>query len=1247
MKRFAGKSSRNSDKHRVVECPTCRKRCRSDVLNRHMKTHNDSNECRYCKKLVRSDLLLRHETLCKDNVDETLCNRNDCSWLETDLECSSVKGCFRIYNIDIENNLDYDEILSNVTTVANTFLQDLVTVHPIKSQIVLDLEFYHDSYEGRDYASKIFRSIMEPVIAGDDLGNYLSRARSYLKGQIELYERLGSGWQFNKLNRAWLEVSKYSPLSGGASVDIPKLIKGMVSVLNIKAPDNKCFLYCLLAKLYPAKDSKNAGRHTKYSMHKYSVDMGDVTFPVKIADIGKIEALNDLSISVFEWSKDDDCVIPIYQGSGFGRQIDLLYIRDHFTGHYLLIKNFNAFMRHRTKYHNSMHYCRRCLHGFKTAEGLAEHSPLCHRGINQRTKMPAPGSVIEFTATYKQDKKLFALYFDFECLTKPVESESGSKTTMYQQHVPCSFSIVTTSKFSDYKEEVIAYSDEDPNRLIEKFLDELDRIYEEMMDCYEHHQYPIDMTTKDEDDFLSSIFCHICKRELDWESETNYPVRDHDHSKKKNNYRGAACNSCNLNFFNRTKKVPALCHNLKSYDMNLFLLDLIKSYARIDVIPENLEKFKAIFTEQFTFLDSFSFLSSSLDKLADDLKKSDMNAFKRLKAEFPTRYESLTNKGIYFYDYASSFSVFRQTSFPEQINFYNKLKEEGITDEEYQRAKKIYDEFDCKDLHSYMMLYVKTDAILLCDIFEHFRELCLTYYELDPLHSISLPGFTWEAMLKMTGVKLELLSDIDMYTFIENSIRGGVCTINHRHFVANNHYLDDYDGNEKSSFIHYVDANNLYGASMSQPLPTGNYRWLNQEEISSLDIMKLDPDADTCFILEVDLLYPESLHDSHNDFPLAVEKKAVNECQLSDFNRLCLKNEGEKFISSTKLCPDLTHKSNYTLSLRNLQLCVSQGLKLTHIHRVLAADQSRFLKSYIDFNSKKRQESKSKFSSDFFKLCNNAVYGKFIEDIRKRTKVAVIKDERKAEKAIARPQYKGFRVLDDEVTLVQSCKKVVTLNKPIGCGFIVLENAKCIMGSFWYNVLKPCYGDNLKLLLSDTDSFIYAVYTDDGYEDLSHLGDYMDLSGYSSKTILGKYHDSKNKKVPGKFSDERPNEIIKEVVALKPKMYSLKTKVLTCSKQNDQKHVCTKACFVGQSATAKGVSRSAKKRISHMDYLSVLENKSSATCINRSIRSFNRTLYSIEVKKRSLFAYDDKKFILDNGVDTLSYGHYKIEQFQV
>lgn len=1010
MKRSADLFAGTVDKHIKVQCPTCNQQMRSDKLKRHMKIHNPDRECRFCKKMIRTDLLFRHMVLCRDQVDETLCNREDCTLLQSNLESSSVEGCFRKFKLNIEKSRDYEKLLSNAVAAAGACIQDLVSQHPIKAQVVLELGFFHDSYEGREYANKVFRSIIEPIILGDDLEKYLTRSRIYLKGQIELYERNGSGWQFEGLHAAFLEASHYHPLAGSGKVKIPPTVKKMKSVLNVNAPDNKCFLYCILAKLYPV--SNHPERYTKYLTNIDAVTLDGLQFPIKIAHIGKVEALNNLSISVFEWCTEDESVVPLHHGCGLGRQVDLLYIRDEFTGHYLLIKNFNAFMRHRTKYHNSMHYCRRCLHGFTTADLLSDHGQYCHQGVNQITRMPEPGTAIKFNATHKQDKKLFAVYFDFECLTVPMTDEGRTaKTVKYQKHVPVAFSIVTESVFEDYEKKVVNFSCPDPTELVEKFMYELNDIYETMMDCYEDHQHPIDMTEKDKRIFECSTHCHICGKDLDWESEYNYPVRDHDHSVKKNNFRGAAHNICNINFFNRTKKVPALCHNLKSYDMNIFVLELIKSYGRIDIVPENLEKFKAVFTEQFTFLDSFAFLSSSLDKLADDLKKSDETAFKRLQEAFPKTYKSLMNKGVYFYDYASSFDVLKERQIPPKKAFFNKLKEEEISDADYERALGTFAEFGCKNLRDYMDLYVKSDALLLCDIFEYFRELCLKNYGLDPCHYLSLPGFTWDAMLKMTNVEVELISDLDQYTFVEDGLRGGVCTINHRHFAANNPYLDNFDPTKPTSFIHYVDANNLYGASMSKPLPVGNFRWLEKKDIESLNIYDLDADGDTCYILEVDLDYPREIHDWHNDYPLAVERKAVQESQLSNYNRNFLEKTGKKFLSSMKLCPDLTNKRKYTMSLKNLQLCISQGLKLVKVHRVLAADQSAFLKPYIDFNSRMRLESKTKFSSDLFKLCNNAIYGKCIEDIRKRTNVIAVKEKKKAQKIIAKPQYTGSATL--------------------------------------------------------------------------------------------------------------------------------------------------------------------------------------------------------------------------------------------
>ena len=298
---------------------------------------------------------------------------------------------------------------------------------------------------------------------------------------------------------------------------------------------------------------------------------------------------------------------------------------------------------------------------------------------------------------------------------------------------------------------------------------------------------------------------------------------------------------------------------------------------------------------------------------------------------------------------------------------------------------------------------------------------------------------------------------------------------------------------------------------------------------------------------------------------------------------------------------------------------------------------------YINFNSQKRQEATSDFERDLFKLMNNSCYGKLIEDVRKRTRVDIVTSKIRGNKLASRCQFKGFTILDDNISLVQSMKSKVTLDKPIACGFIVLENAKHHMGSFWYNVLKNTYGDRVRLILSDTDSFIYVVFTENGYQDLYVMRQYMDLSGYAKGTKLEKFYDGTNKKVPGKMSDEKPLEIIVEVIALKPKMYSVLTQKLKCGKvNNDPDHQCQDKCFIGHSVTAKGIPRTAQKRISHTDYLNILNKNSSAMIKAKTIRSFNHKIYSINISKRGLSSYDDKKFVLNDGISCLSYGHYKL-----
>ena len=248
-------------------------------------------------------------------------------------------------------------------------------------------------------------------------------------------------------------------------------------------------------------------------------------------------------------------------------------------------------------------------------------------------------------------------------------------------------------------------------------------------------------------------------------------------------------------------------------------------------------------------------------------------------------------------------------------------------------------------------LYLHSDILLLADVFENFRKTCLEYYKLDPCHYFTSPGLSWDAMLKMTDIKLELMTDIDMFQFIEKGLRGGISYIANRYGKANNKYMKDYNKDEPSKYIMYLDANNLYGWAMSQYLPTGGFRWLKQKEIDKINLAKYKEDSKKGLILEVDLDYPEDLHDLHNDYPLAPEKIKTTEDMLSEYSKEIAKKYNISIGLVHKLIPTLKKKEKYVLHYRNLQLYIDLGLKVSKVHRVLEFNQSSWLKQCIDFNT--------------------------------------------------------------------------------------------------------------------------------------------------------------------------------------------------------------------------------------------------------------------------------------------------------
>ena len=287
-----------------------------------------------------------------------------------------------------------------------------------------------------------------------------------------------------------------------------------------------------------------------------------------------------------------------------------------------------------------------------------------------------------------------------------------------------------------------------------------------------------------------------------------------------------------------------------------------------------------------------------------------------------------------------SFDRFDETELPPQDAFFNKLSGDSCSDVDYAHALCVWDAFNCETLGDYHDIYLQLDVLLLTDVFETFRKTCFNYYKLDPVHYYTTPGLAWDAALRMSKITLELITDVGIYDLIDASIRGGVSMTSTRHARANNPSLPSYDPELPRHDLIYLDANNLYGHAMSQYLPTGGFRVLIDEETQSLELENLSDNGDEGYIYEVDLHYPIELHDKHDDYPLAPQSLEIDSTMYSPTQYSVY----PKSPTQKKFTPNLMDKSKYVVHYRHLKLYVQLGLVFTKVHRVLAFNQSPWLK---------------------------------------------------------------------------------------------------------------------------------------------------------------------------------------------------------------------------------------------------------------------------------------------------------------
>ena len=868
--------------------------------------------------------------------------------------------------------------------------------------------------------------------------------------------------------------------------------------------------------------------------------------------------------------------------------------------HFIAIRDFSRLASQQINNHKGRKYvCYRCFQTFyteneertrKECTNLQNHVKTCEREKIQKVEYPsrAVDKIMHFKAVAKQLRAPFVAYADFECLLvqdeermKKVNTKTGiveeketkneeeedeekddqrKKREAFRKHIPASYAYKIIGPNKDYDKDVVLYVPKETDiaksemHTAEHFIDSISAEAETLWTKYIKKEVPMRSLTKEEQRaFHRNNICHICKEEI---KEGEKKIKEHCHI--TGNYRGMSHNQCNLDYriVKHNWKLICLFHNLRRYDAHLIIKAVQKRHGEVKIIPVNMETYVSFTINRVCFIDSAAFAPMSLENLVKDtLKEGDFVYTDKEATAIEELKKYARKKGIFPYDFFDNINKLKVKKIPLMQVFDDTLSDEPCTEEKYKRAKKVWKY--CNTFKEYHDFYLKCDVLLLTDFMEKFRKNCLDNFDLDPMHYVSLPGWSWDAALKKSKVQLELIDNAEMYSFFESVIRGGISQVTKRFSKANNKYMKIYDKTKPNIFLMYLDANNLYGDSMKGKLPTKNFAWVEEEEEKERlsqkeEILKLEDDAGVGYAYEIDGKYPEELHDFHADLPLLPERLEIDERMFTDFMKEMWPQEDKK--GGVRLTPNLYDKKNYIVHYKQLKFALRHGFVLTKVHRILSFEQNSWLKTYIEFNTEKRKEAaneKNEFGVLLYKLANNVIFGKSVENLRDRMKVRIASDKHMARKLVAKSSFKRHSIIRPDLVVVQCAIENLQLNRPIYTGFTILETSKLKMYEFFYDYIKPKYGTKANLLFMNTDSFLMEIEKDDHdgdvYRDMIEDAEHYDFSEYPPDCPqfkgLTKEHiedlQTRNRKVVGKMKDETHSRPITGFVGLRPKSYAL------------------------------------------------------------------------------------------------------------
>ena len=1131
-----------------------------------------------------------------------------------------------------------------------------------------------------------------------------------LQDQLEdaVNKTTGSGWVIDSFKNIKLYVSKINILTAGSYIPLPFTTN---NVVNIKNQNILCFKYCIVAALSTETNNLNDPTiyHKYFSggSDEIPLDFTNVTFPMSLHQIKIFENKNNIKINVYAISYNGGDrtrrasynLFPLLiSKTSFTFVINLLYISEvNGNFHYAYIKNIEKLLKGQIKYNfNSNQHiiiCERCLSYNLSQNAADNHKRLCINNNSALIKMPPQNrSKLCFNIYNKMLKVPFIISADIEAINIPLPNVNSNSQNIFKQ-IPSCIYLRLTSLYPEFKSnEDALFTGVNCTRDFINWIVEHEPIFSAKL----IENNPIVMTQEDLVHFINSTHCIYCNNEL-----VNDRIRDHDHFNGK--YRGAAHYRCNIQA-RKPKHVPIYFHNGSGYDFHLIIKELATHNKKIKIIPLTDENYIAFYYGCIRFTDSLRLFQNSIEGVAKSMPD---NKFIELKKEFNLnkcilnncpntltckmdevcsckikdcicddckRFKLMVSKGIYPYEYIKSFDVLNETQLPPIEEFNSTLNLSKITNNDYQRAQQVWNAFNCKTLWDYTILYLKQDVCILADALENFR----TLFPLDPCHYVSTPGLTWDLGLFNTKIELDLLTDQSMYEMFESGIRGGISSVMGKRYVkANNKYTnpdfdyyyipEEHEFEEaikkfnfartqefslekyfKPNYLLYVDANNLYGHSMSQYLPYKNFQYFKPDSIITINLninnfkdwlMTIPSDADQGLILEVDLEYTDKI--TTKRFPLAPEKKIVPFEQFSEDQQQVILDEHKKI--SHLLINDLNDKTNYVVHYQNLQFYLNHGMTLKKVNRIISFEQKPWLKQYIQHNTDNRTRGTTDFEKDIWKLMNNSFFGKTMENIRKRENIELETNSDRAKKQFTKPTYKRSTIFSEHLIAIHKFKTQIILNKPIYLGFTILELSKLLMYNFFYNVLVPKWKDNIELLYIDTDAFVLNIQTEDLYKDIESdlvLKDEFDFSDYlNTDSPIMFYGDEKNrhKKVIGKMKDELGGKPMFEWIALRSKCYDYSyinqaDETIT----NKIKNKGIQKCVIKKNMNIDQFKESLFKNLNHYETVHSLHSKKHEMLITSmkklALNRFDTKRWISESNPLETEPFDDQKDVLCNSL---------------